>query len=132
MRLPRLLHTIVLTWHILAAAGWFALVAVQLIAPRAELRVYLISAAGVALASGLILALASQVGLLKHWWVLAKLLGSAAVGGLGVASLAGYQIPDAAYGGLLGLWALVWLSVARPWGKTPYGYEMARRGRHGR
>lgn len=132
MRLSRPLHTIALTWHILSASGWFALVAVQLVIPRAEVRAYLIIAAGVALVTGLILALASQVGLLRYWWVLAKLLGSGLVGGLGVASLAGYQIPDAAYGGLLGLWALVWLSVAKPWGRTPYGREVMRRGRHGR
>lgn len=132
MRLPRPVHNVLLTWHITAAVGWFALVAVQLVAPRNDVRVYLVASAATALTTGLVLALASQIGLGRHWWVLAKLLGSAFVGGLGVASLAGYQIPDAAYGGLLGLWALVWLSVARPWGKTPYGREMARRGRHGR
>lgn len=132
MRLPKSLHNITLTCHIIAASGWFALIAVQLVIPRADVRVYLVSAAGVALVTGLVLALASQIGLGRYWWVLAKLLGSGIVGGLGVASLAGYQIPGSAYGGLLGLWALVWLSVARPWGKTPYGREVTQRGRHGR
>lgn len=132
MRLSRPFHTIIVTWHILATSGWFALVAVQLVMPRFELRPYLVGVAGVALLTGFILAVASQIGLYRYWWVVAKLAGTALLATLGLASLAGWCVPGASYIGLVVLWGLVWLSVARPWRKTPHGRAAARRGRHGR
>jgi hypothetical protein len=132
MRLPRPLHNVILTWHILAAAGWFALVAAQIVLPREDLRGYLVGAAATALVTGLMLALASQIGLVRYWWVAAKLVGYSVLAALGLASLAGWQIPGAPYVGLLALWGLVWLSVARPWRRTPHGRAVMHRGRHGR
>jgi hypothetical protein len=130
-RLSRPLHTVVLTWHITSAAGWFALVVAQLAEPREDLRRYLVGTAAVALVSGLVLALASQIGLFRYWWVVAKLAGSTLLAALGLASLAGWSIPWAPYVGLVALWGLIWLSVARPWRRTPHGVQMAkRRGKH--
>ena len=132
MRLSRPLHTVILTWHIIAAAGWFALVAAQIVLPQQDLRRYLVGAAAVALVTGIMLALASQIGLIRYWWVVAKLVGTSLLAALGLASLAGWSIPWAPCVGLVVLWGLVWLSVARPWRRTPHGRAMQYRGRHGK
>jgi hypothetical protein len=93
------------------------------------------------LASGLVLALSTRWGLVRYWWVLAK-CGIAAVltaAGLlflvpvplrilaGVGDLAGVPTLIARSGALVLLLAATGLSVAKPWGKTPYGRRVQKR-----
>ncbi|HEV2453309.1 MAG TPA: hypothetical protein VGY98_03555, partial [Verrucomicrobiae bacterium] len=95
-----------------------------------------------ALLSGLALSLGTQLGLLRHWWILAKLLLTIfAVLVLfrhmqDVSHLAKQVMssgvdfrPDLihATGGLLVLLAAMTLSVYKPWGMTAYGRRRAAR-----
>lgn len=130
MRRSKPLRMMLLAWHITAAAGWFALLAVQVITPWRDLKVYLLETVAITIGTGFWLALGSQLGLFKYWWLVVKqvgVLGLLTVGGL---TLAGHPVPYGRWAGLMVLWALVWLSVARPGGRTSYGQKVARRGRH--
>lgn len=119
-----------LAWHITAAAGWFALLAVQVITPWQDLRIYLVETAGIAVGTGIWLALVSQIGLYRYWWIVAKEIGVLVLLAVGCAALKGIVIPYARWAGLMLLWALIWLSVARPGGRTTHGRTIGRRGRH--
>ncbi|AHH97475.1 glucan phosphoethanolaminetransferase (alkaline phosphatase superfamily) [Kutzneria viridogrisea] len=99
-----------------------------------------------ALASGVLLCLVTPWGLARYWWVLVKLVLTVAVigystFGLGTwvedsiaASTRGVESPVAgqlAYGAGLNIAAflfMTWLSVAKPWGKTPWAPASPRRG----
>ncbi len=104
-----------------------------------------IPAAFATLVGGVVLCLATKWGLVRYWWVAAKL--SLTVGvilystfGLGVwveesvvAAGRGVESPVAgplAYGAALNIAAflfMTWLSVAKPWGKTPWARPPAPR-----
>lgn len=103
--------------------GWFVIVPLSL----------------AALASGLVQSLGTRWGLLRHWWIVAKLVLtvfavvvlwqhmrdvsriSAMINGgtLSNVNLRPEMIHSA--GGLLVLLAIMILSVFKPWGMTPYG-----------
>lgn len=131
MRRSRPLRSILIAWHITTAAGWFALLAVQVIVPWQDLKIYLLETVAIAVVTGLWLALGSRIGLFRHWWMIGKLLGTMGLLTLGGLTLRGHTVPYGRWAGLMTLWLLVWLSVARPVGKTPYGRRVAHRGRHG-
>lgn len=128
MRRARPLRAVLLTWHITAAAGWFTLLAVQIIVPWQDLKVYLAETAVIAMGTGLLLALTSPLGLFKHWWIIGKLIGSLVLINLGALALRGYTVPAARWVGLVTLWILVWLSVTRSGGRTAHGRNS--QGRH--
>ncbi|MFK0247786.1 hypothetical protein ACIQUM_24095 [Amycolatopsis azurea] len=104
-----------------------------------------IPAAFASLVSGVVLCLISPWGLTRYWWVLVKLVLTVAVigystFGLGVwvessirAGVAGIESPVAgqlAYGAMLNIVAflfMTWLSVTKPWGKTPWTVTPPRR-----
>jgi hypothetical protein len=83
--------------------------------------------------TGLVLAAATPWGLVRHWWVSAKFVATFVQLYLGIFVLHGVlhdlaTAPDsgrtlamAAVAGLMGgaLAAQAWVSVAKPWGKTP-------------
>ncbi|WP_103352200.1 hypothetical protein [Amycolatopsis sp. CA-128772] len=97
-----------------------------------------IPAAFASLAGGLLLCVVTKWGVARYWWVLVKLVLTVAVigystFGLGVwveesmaAGARGVESPVAgplAYGAALNLVAflfMTWLSVAKPWGRTPW------------
>jgi hypothetical protein len=155
-----------LTAHVAASVGWLGAVAGFLVLAVAGLRsadAGKVRAAYVAmellgwdvivplsfasLLTGLIQALGTEWGLLRHWWVLIKLLinvassalllvhmrpinaaaAAAAAGALG-GELAGVRIQLAADAGLalVALLAATALSVYKPRGLTKYGWRKAR------
>ncbi len=85
--------------------------------------------------SGLVLALSTPWGLARHWWVLAKCAIAVALAGTGLLlMLPRLQQIVAGDGAPVGMQTLVGrsaalvlllvatgVSVAKPWGKTPYG-----------
>ncbi len=95
-----------------------------------------------ALLSGLVQSLGTQWGLLRHWWILAKLLLTifavlvlfrhmqdvSYMAKKAMSSGVDFR-PDLihATGGLLVLLAAMTLSVFKPWGMTPYGRHRASR-----
>ncbi|MFG1646639.1 DUF2269 family protein [Amycolatopsis sp. NPDC049252] len=97
-----------------------------------------IPAAFLTLVGGIVLGVVTKWGLTRFWWVLVKLVLTVAVigystFGLGVwveqsiaAAAAGAESPVAgplAYGAALNIvafLAMTWLSVAKPWGRTPW------------
>lgn len=97
-----------------------------------------IPAAFASLVSGVVLGVVTPWGVTRYWWVLIKLVVTVAViaystFGIGVwveesiqVSSAGLESPVAgplAYGAGLNIVAflfMTWLSVAKPWGKTPW------------
>ncbi|EOD64901.1 hypothetical protein [Amycolatopsis vancoresmycina] len=95
-----------------------------------------IPAAFASLAGGLVLCVVTKWGVARYWWVLVKLVLTVAVigystFGLGVwveenRAAGGLESPAAgplAYGAALNLVAflfMTWLSVAKPWGRTPW------------
>lgn len=111
--------------------GWFVIVPLSL----------------AALLSGLIQSLGTPWGLFRHWWILAKLVltaaataillthmqtvtrmaGIAADTALGTADFRAVRIQLIVHaaGGLLVLLAVAALSVFKPWGMTPYGKRKA-------
>jgi hypothetical protein len=127
MRRSRPLRTVLLSGHTIATAGWFDLLAVQLIRPQYRLTSYLIESAIIAVVTGVWLALGTAIGLIRYWWVVGKLCGTVALLTSGVLTLQGCSLPGVRPVGLAVLGLLVWLSVARPGGKTPYGQRMVRR-----
>ena len=117
MRRSRPLRFILIAWHITAGAGWFALLAAQVIVPWQDLKIYLLETVTVAVVTGLWLALGSRIGLFRYWWVIGKLLGTVGLLVLGGLALRGHVVPYSRWVGLIVLWLLVWLSVARPGGR---------------
>ncbi|WP_174720432.1 hypothetical protein [Amycolatopsis sp. BJA-103] len=106
--------------------------------------VVVIPAAFAALVTGIALCLVSPWGVARYWWVLIKLVLTVAViaystfglgvwvelgvqaGREGVESSAAGQL---AYGAMLNIVAflfMTWLSVAKPWGKTPWASTPSR------
>ncbi|MGW3962530.1 hypothetical protein ACWED2_22105 [Amycolatopsis sp. NPDC005003] len=95
-----------------------------------------IPAAFTSLVGGVVLCVVTKWGIARHWWVLVKLVLTAAVilystYGLGVwveESMAAGGRPSPAggrlaYGAALNLVAflfLTWVSIAKPWGRTPW------------
>lgn len=97
-----------------------------------------------ALLSGLVQSIGTRWGLFRHWWILAKLILTvvavvvlfqhmrdvsrvslmAKEGMLSSANLRPELIHSA--GGLLVLFAVMVLSVFKPWGMTPYGRRVSR------
>jgi hypothetical protein len=131
MRLPRPVRSVMLAWHITAAAGWLALLAAAVAFPWYDFDGLLLVDVSIALSTGLLLATLSPMGLARQWWIVGKLAGSALLLAAGALALRNWYLPWSRPAGLAVLWVLVWLSVARPWGKTPYGKVVTRR-QHGR
>lgn len=129
MRLSRPLRAVLLAWHITGSVSWFAFLAGQIWLPWFPFEGLLIVAASIAVPTGILLAMTSPLGFARYWWLSWKLTGSLLVGGLGAWTVyTGRAVPYSRTAGLLVLWGCIWLSVARPWGKTPYGQR--RHGRH--
>jgi hypothetical protein len=101
-----------------------------------------------ALVSGLVLSAVTPWGLTRYWWVLVKLVLTVAVivystFGVGAwveqsilaTTAADVESPVAgplAYGALLNIVAfllMTWVSVAKPWGTTPWAADRKRAGR---
>jgi hypothetical protein len=164
-RLPRRWRTLLLSVHIVVAVGALGTDAVLLtlgvtglasgdgeliraayLAMDLLVATVLVPLALAALASGVLLGLGTRWGLVRHWWVLAKLtltlvLASAAVlvlrpsldqaaasalalppaelAGAGIGQLAGRAATAPAVGVLL-LTTAVALAVAKPWGRTRF------------
>lgn len=153
-RLPRRARAALLTVHVTTSVGWVgldgALVALEItgmssasMAVRAGIATataviacwVLVPVVFSSLVSGLILALSTPWGLLRHWWVLAKcaIAGALTVAGLmflvpqlphiaaGAGEPAGMDSLVARSAALLLLFAATGLSVIKPWGKTRRG-----------
>lgn len=124
--------TVVVTVHVITSVAMLvvtaALVAIQLQGSKPDqiwnlaTRV-LTPTAGVAFASGLVLAVGGPWGLFRFRWVIAKLEISALLAGVGLVNLAVRLDPltvlVARSCALVALVALVAVSVAKPWGRTP-------------
>ena len=157
-RLRRRPHKVALTTHILASVGWFGIaIAVAFCAMAAavsddealsralyrtlETLPWLSIPAGVtAVGTGSLLALGTTYGLVRYWWVIAKILIAIAVvvtDALIVVAVAHDaavrgQAPPPLYGSTIAhvvvLAVATVLSVFKPWGRTPW----ARRERRAR
>lgn len=135
MRLNWPLRAVLLACHITGTVSWFAFLAGQLVLPWIPFEGLLLGAASIALPTGVLLAMTSPLGFVRYWWLSAKLAGSLAVGGLGAWAVhTGRALPYSRPAGLAVLGLCIWLSVARPWGKTPYGQGFTSKplGRHTR
>lgn len=153
-RLSRRRRAVLLTVHVVMSVGWLgvdgalvALEATSLSTVHPAVRAGIATATAViaiwvlvpvvffSLVTGLVLALSTRWGLVRHWWVLAK-CGIAVV--LTIAGLlvlvpvlprilagggnpAGMPTLIARSGALVLLLAATGLSVVKPWGKTPRG-----------
>src|ERR1700710_2950734 len=91
LRLPRLGRVAVTAVHIATSLGWLALVTVVVVYPDTQINArLLVPTVAVAIATGLVLALGTPYGLLRYWWILAKLAASAALAIAGSVTLAGW------------------------------------------
>jgi hypothetical protein len=137
--------------HVVVSLGWMGagaanvvLAATALTVPREVARlcyhlvdridtVLVIPAAFGALVTGVVLGLLTPWGVARHWWVLVKLVLTAAVivfstFYVGVWVLEGVESPGPAawplvWGGAANLAAfllMTWASIAKPWGTTPW------------
>lgn len=131
MRLPRPLRGVLLTWHITGSVSWFAFLVGQVWLPWFPFEGLLIIAASIAVPTGVLLALTSQIGFIRYRWVVAKLVGTVAVLAIAALSLCGHAAPYSRLVAVAVLWGLIWLSTARPGGRTAYGRVVIRHGRHG-
>lgn len=153
-RLPRRVRAALLTVHIATSVGWLglngALVALEVTCLRtgdpteqagmaAAMAVIatwvVIPVVFCALVSGLVLALSTPWGLVRHWWVLAKCGIAAALTAAGLVLMlprlhqivagdgepVGMQTLVGRSVALVLLLAATGLSVVKPWGKTPHG-----------
>lgn len=153
-RLPRRARTALLTMHVAVSVGWMgldgALVALEvtglgtsdpggragIAAAMAAIVVWvLIPVAFCSLVSGLVLALSTSWGLVRHWWVLIKCGIGAALTATGLllmlprlhqiiagdAEPVGMQMLLGRSIALALLLAATGVSVIKPWGKTPHG-----------
>jgi len=160
-QLPRRARTALLTLHVVMSVGWLwldgslvALEAVRLFhnnpvvkgdatTATAVIVWVLIPVVFMSLASGLVLALFTPWGLVRHWWVLVK-CGIAAVltitGSMlllpriqgmaaGMGDLAELRTLIARSCALILLIVATGLSVMKPWGQTPRGRRLRRTGR---
>ena len=149
-RLRRRPHKIAFTAHILAAVGWFGIaIAVAFCAIAAavtsdealslalyrtlETLPWLSIPAGItAVVTGSLLGLGTPYGLIRHWWVVAKIIIAVAVIVTDVlivvavahdAAVTGHAQPPL-YGSTIAhvvtLAAATVLSVFKPWGRTPW------------
>ena len=160
--MPTRLRKLALTAHILFSVGWFGAVAAFVALAVTGLtsrdaqtlrtayagmeltaRCAIVPLAAASLLSGIIQSLGTPWGLLRHYWVLAKLLlttfaivillakmpliGYAARRAATTSStgpdlhMAGMQLAIHAAGGMLVLLLITALSVYKPWGLTSYG-----------
>lgn len=156
-RLRRRPHKIALTAHVLASVGWFGIAAVLAFCGLAaavttddtlsralyrtmETLPWLSIPTGVtAVATGALLGLATTYGLVRYWWVVAKIAIAVAVvvtDALVVAAVAHDavitgQAPPPLYGSTIAhvvvLAAATVLAVFKPWGPTPWGRTTGRR-----
>lgn len=158
-RLPRWARAALLTVHVAASVGWLgldgALVALEATGlrsgdprMRSDIADAMAAIAGwvlipivfIALVSGLVLALGTPWGLVRHWWLIAKSGIAVVLAGTGLALLlprlhqvlahgsepVGVQTLVARSVGLVLLLAATNLSVVKPWGRT----RLASRSRH--
>lgn len=130
MQLPRPLRSVLLAWHITGSVSWFAFLAGQVWLPWIPFGGLLIVAVSVAVPTGVLLALTSQIGIIRYRWVVAKLVGTVAILAAGALSVCGHVVPYSRLAAVGMLWGIIWLSAARPWGKTRYGQVAHRYGRH--
>lgn len=159
-RLPRWARTALLTFHVVMSVGWVwllgALVALEVVGlvtgnptkrvgvatAMAAMAVWaLIPVVFCSVVSGLVLALATPWGLVRHWWVLAKCVIAVALTATGLLLLlprlsqsiagsgepVGMQTLVARSVALVLLLAATGVSVVKPWGKTPHGRRLQRR-----
>lgn len=138
-RLPRLARVGVTTVHIAASLGWLALVMAVVVHPAWQVSVaVLVPTVALSVGTGLVLALGTPYGLVRYWWILAKLCASVALVVAGSAVLAagghwsGTWVAVARWAGAVVLSALVLLSVAKPRARTPWGYPSTGRHAKGR
>jgi hypothetical protein len=164
MQLPRRLRTALVTLHIVMSVGWLwldgslvALEAARLFAiiqrsrddaatASAVIAWVLIPVVFISLTSGLVLALFTPWGLMRHWWVLMKCSIAAALTITGLLLLVP-RIQGMAAGmgehaelrtliarscALILLFVATALSVMKPWGQTPRGRKLRRAGRNER
>jgi hypothetical protein len=153
-RLPRRVRAALLTVHVVTSVGWLgllgALVALEVIClatadpagqawmdtAMAALAVWVLTPVVVSAAvSGLVLALSTPWGLVRHWWVLAKCAIAITLTAAGVILMlpGPHQIivgdgqPTRMQTLIFRSVALILLllatgiSVVKPWGKTPHG-----------
>lgn len=153
-RLSRRVRAVLLTMHVAMSVGWLgldsALVALEVTGlgtgdptERAGMSAamavivawVLIPVVFCALVSGLVLALSTPWGLVRHWWVLAKCGITAALTAVGLMLMlprlheivagdgepVGMQTLVGRSVALVLLLAATGLSVVKPWGKTPRG-----------
>lgn len=159
--LPRRARSVLLTLHVTLSVGWVGLDASLLVLVATALRTgdpAAAAAAGMlgttllapfafgALVTGLVLALATPWGLLRHWWVLVKFVITVALvgGGMGMLLPRLGLLADGAAGpvqvqalvstsvALVLLGSATVLSVVKPWGRTPRGARRAAAARSGR
>lgn len=161
-RLPRRARAALLTVHVAVSVGWLgldgALVALEVTsltsgdpavqggiaaAMGALASWVLIPVVLTSLISGLVLALSTPWGLVRHWWVLAKCGIAVTLTAAGLALMlprldqvvtgggepAQLQMLLARSLALVLLLAATGLSVIKPWGKTPHGRVMQSTGK---
>lgn len=156
------LRRLSLTVHVVSSVGWLGAIVAYLALAVVGLRggdggaaVYpamqvlgwyvLVPFCLAALVAGVVQGLGTVWGLVRYYWVAAKLLltlvasivlllraedffGPQAARGAGLPPL-GVQLVVHATGGLLVLLAATALSVYKPWGRTPYGQRKLEEGR---
>jgi hypothetical protein len=141
-RLPRLVRTVLVAVHILAAMAWLALIVAMVLSPAAPVppgvlvAPVLITVVVLALTTGCVLALCSPYGLVRYWWIAGKFAASLILAAAGIVSLLGWLPAAVAYGGrvaaLVVLFAAVCVSVAKPRARTPWGRPPTGRHAKGR
>lgn len=88
----------------------------------------LVPAVALVLCTGLLLAARSSWGLVRHWWMLGKLIIAAALTVYGLAAmLNAVHAPHDRLAAAGALGAAIVLSVVKPWGRTPFAPLRHRR-----
>jgi hypothetical protein len=136
-RLPRSARVAATAVHIVASLGWLALVVAVVAYPAMQINAaLLVPTVAVSIGTGLVLALGTPYGLVRYWWILAKLATSVALAVAGSVALAGVLPRGAVLPGriiaLVVLFVLVCLSVAKPRARTPWGHPPTGRHAKGR
>lgn len=145
--LPRRARHVAVTLHVIASVGWLGAIAASLVltvqrhlAAVVTLQTELIPILAVAtLATGAVLSLGTRWGLLRHWWIVAKLAIAVAVitGGILLTGPHAHEattdpataprVIGSTAGHLLALAAATALSVVKPRGATPWFRRPATR-----